>query len=587
MGITVKIINYKLKIKNLECPLVALLCFFFVFSSYNGLSQEKNTAPIVKTKSSATINGTRYYLHTVEKGQTLYAISKFYGFELNEIVLENPEAIDGIKPGQVLRIPIEKKKVVKVEYVDTSKYILHKVEKGQTLYSITKQYNITDEKLKQFNPELLNGLKGGQVLKIPIETKKAELPIVSATKDTSKIKNHNKFEKNIATENISMIEAANKTASKTDFSGEKKPEYNIALFLPFHASEANAIDVDKLVRGEAQFSNKTSVALEFYEGVMIAIDSLKKIKFNAKFFVYDVDDSDSSNLQLLLKKPELKSMDLIIGPLYGSSFLPVAKFAKENEIAIVSPFTQVNKILFNNPYVCKVSPSTALHMEQMAKFVVDTFRTQNVVLINTTSAFNKDDVYYNTFKLSANDYLKKHGMVDTLKETKNIAGLQLLLSTTKTNVIILPSTNQSFVTDFLSKLNAMKDKYKIVLFGMQAWSSYDNLDFEYLNNLSVHIPSNTFVDYDNEGTKKVIKYYRDKYNTDPSQYSFQGFDVSYYFCSMLLNIGSNFLNNIHESAFKGLQANFLFSQYPIENSGFENKEIFILKCHDFKLVKAN
>jgi ABC-type branched-subunit amino acid transport system substrate-binding protein len=63
-------------------------------------------------------------------------------------------------------------------------------------------------------------------------------------------------------------------------------------------------------------------------------------------------------------------MDLIIGPLYGSSFMPVAKFAKENGIAIVSPFTQVNKILFENPYVCKVSPSITLQIEKMARLML-------------------------------------------------------------------------------------------------------------------------------------------------------------------------------------------------------------------------
>lgn len=561
------------------------MCFALCTSSL--FAQEKESEPIHKTKSSATINGTHYYLHTVEKGQTLYAIAKFYGFELNDIVLENPEAIDGIKAGQVLRIPFEKKKVVKKEFVDTSKYVLHTVEKGQTIYSITKQYNVTDEKLKIFNPELLNGLKTGQVLKIPIEKPKTNLPEVLEVKKTDTLKSKNKFEKIIAKEAITTIDAANRIYPQSNYAGEKKQEYNVALFLPFHADEANALDLEKLIKGESQLPNKSSIALEFYEGALIAIDSLKKLKLNAKIFMYDVDDSDSANIQNLLKKPELKSMDLIIGPLYGTSFLPVSKFAKENEIAIVSPFTQVNKILFNNPYVCKVSPSSALQMEQMAKFVVDTFRTQNVILINTTSAFNKDDVYYNTFKSNANQLLKISGINDTLKETKTIAGVQLMLSTTKTNVIVLPSTNQSFVTDFLSKLNTYREKYKIVLFGMQNWMNYDNLDFEYLNNLTVHLPANNFVDYENKTTQRVIQIYRDKYKTEPGAYAFQGFDVCYYFISLLYNNGTGFLNNLSESEFKGIQANFLFSQFQIENSGFENKEIFILKYNNFKLVKAN
>jgi LysM repeat protein len=90
------------------------------------------------------------------------------------LVIENPEAIDGLKPGQVLKIPIQKKKTVKSEVIDTSNCIVHVVEKGQTLYSITKQYNVSDDVLKKLNPELLNGLKTGQKILIPSNKPKIE-----------------------------------------------------------------------------------------------------------------------------------------------------------------------------------------------------------------------------------------------------------------------------------------------------------------------------------------------------------------------------------------------------------------------------
>ncbi|MCC6447267.1 MAG: amino acid ABC transporter substrate-binding protein, partial [Chitinophagaceae bacterium] len=361
---------------------------------------------------------------------------------------------------------------------------------------------------------------------------------------------------------------------------------NIAFFLPFHADESNAIEIEKLVKGEEQFSNKTKVALEFYEGAKLAIDSLKKEKLNAKIFVYDVDDKDSLGVLNLLKKPELASMDLIIGPLYGSSFMPVAKFAKENEIPIVSPFTQVNKILFENPYVCKVSPSVTLQVERMATYVVDSFQTQSIVLVNG-GGLAKDVPFYNSFKKTANDYLmsKSATKKDTIKEAKGLSGLQSLLSTTQVNVVVLPSSNQSFVTEFISKLYALRDKYKIVLFGLQSWMNYDNLDFEYLNTVSLHTPSNTFVDYNNPKVKAFIKNYRESYKTEPDHFSFQGFDVTYFFINALKQNGTGFLNNLDQLKYNGLDANFEFSQFPVE-SGFENKYVFIQRYQDYQLVKA-
>ncbi len=526
-----------------------------------------------RTKSSAVIDGVKYYLHTVEKGQTLFAIAKIYNRDVNSIVIENPEAIDGIKPGQVLKISFEKKTKTEIVLADTTNYIYHKVEKGQTLYSISKQYGITDEKLKFTNPELQDGLKIGQTIKIPTNKKKTEEVKVAIEKNNATVAND--ITKNKETE-----------VAPTTYESKQKSTYNIAFFLPFHADEANAIELEKIENGQQQLSSKTALSLQFYEGALLAIDSLKKQKLNAKIFTYDIDDKDSLTIVNLLKKPELASMDLMIGPLYVSSFMPVANYAKEHSIAIVSPFTQLNKILFNNPYVFKALPSTTLQITQMAHFVVDTFHTQNIILINNGNL--REVPFINAFQNTANEDFKKAGypISDSVKEAKGLGALENLLTTNKTNIVVLPSNNQSYVTEFTSRLNVLKDKYKIILFGMQNWMTYDNLDIEYLNNLSLHFASNNFVDYENAITKMFIKNYRDKYKTEPELYAYQGFDISYYFISLLKKYGTGFMKYVNENNFKGIETNYNFSQYPLD-SGFENKFVYILKCQDYKLMKAN
>ena len=559
--------NLEFKIKNYFILLPALYLVLCVPVSF--------AQDIHKTRSSAVIGGVKYYLHTVEKGQTLFAIAKFYNRDVNDIVIENPEAIDGIKPGQILRIPVEKKKPVVSTVSDTSNYKLHKVEKGQTLYSISKQYGVSVDKIKFLNPELKEGLKEGQIIKI-------SSLLVSSDKKGNVKSSEIKQEKIIPKENANQKIIPEKS-SHSIYEGELKEEYNIAFFLPFHSEEANAMDMENLTKGLEQFPNKTRIALQYYEGALIALDSLKKQKLKIRLFVYDVDDIDSLYMVKLLKKPELAEMDLIIGPLYGSSFLPVSKFAKEKNIPIVSPFTQANKILFNNEYVCKVAPSTILQVEQMARFVADTFSTQNIILVNNNS--DKEASFYSTFKTNANQLLLERKK-DTIKEARGYGGVQSFLNKSKVNVIVLPSNNQSYVSDFLSNLNILSDKYQIVLFGMQNWLNFDNLDFEYLTNLSVHIPDNNFVEYDSLTTKKFIKAFREKYNTDPDPYAFQGFDVTYYFVTALQKYGTGFLEKLDDYKLDGVGNGFDFYQYPA-NSGFENKFVFILQYKDHKLVKAN
>ena len=561
-----------------------LSTLLFAICTSSAYAQEKVSTDIHKTRSSAIINGVKYYLHTVEKGQTLFAIANFYQRDVNDIVIDNPEAIDGIKPGQILKIQIKKKKPAELSANDTASFITHKVEKSQTLYSISKHYGVSIEKIKALNPELSEGLKANQLLKIPSLIKKTET-VETTTITSTTITNSTSTTQTITT--TTNTEAADRASlGYNNYKGEKKEEYNIAFFLPFQAEEASAIDLDKIIKGDAQFSNKTNVALQFYEGAMMAIDSLKKLNLHAKIFVYDVDDKDSLSIDNILKKPELASMDLMIGPLYGSGFIPVANFAKEHSIAIVSPFTQINKILFANPYVSKVSPSVTMQVEQMAHFVVDSFKTQNIILVNNSNP--KELSFFNTFKNTANEDLLKAGMTtaDSVRIGFGLGNTQSMLSTTKVNVIVLPSNNQSYVTEFISSMNTLKDKYKIVLFGLQNWMNYDNLDFDYLNNLSLHVPSNTFVDYQNPSTINFVKNYRLKYKTDPEIYVFQGFDISYSFVSLLQKEGTGFLKTLGENKFQGFGSNYSFSQFPAD-SGFENKFVYILKYKDYQLLKAN
>jgi LysM repeat protein/ABC-type branched-subunit amino acid transport system substrate-binding protein len=579
MGIIFEMMpNYiHMKLKKNLLLLISVCCFALSLHA-----QE------IKSTKVSTVNGVKYYMHTVAKGQTLYAIAKLYERTVSDIVIENPESIDGIKPGDVLKVTVEKNKPkenkpnnVAEATPDTASYLMHKVTAGQTLFAIAKQYNVSIEKLKTLNPLLTEGLKAGQSLKIQKKqiVQKAE---ENKSKPLKKEIDLKPIE-HTATVVKQVPETKSENAEPSNYSGQKKEVYQVAVFLPFHAAEANAIDKEKLLNFDEQLPNRSVIALQFYEGILLAIDSLEKIGVRAKLHVFDIDDTDSSKLETILKKTELSAMDLFIGPLYGSSFQPFAKFAKKKNIPIVSPFMQVNKILFNNPYVCKLQASSSLQLERMAQFVVDSFPHQQILVIDNANA--KEAGFLNSFKNTANELLHKKNM-DTIGVAKGFAAMQSMLITSKKNVVVLPSNNQSYVTEFVSRLNILRDKYKIVLCGMQSWQGFDNIDLEYFNNLSLHFPSNTFVNYQDTSTKIFLKNYRERFKTEPETYAYQGFDASLFFISELHKNGSGFLKNVNNDKYKGIICRYSFLQYP-SDSGFENKSVFILKYKNLELIPAN
>jgi LysM repeat protein len=524
-----------------------------------------------KSDKTQVIDGKKYYLHSVEKKQTLYQIAKIYGLDVNDIVLENPEAIDGIKPGQVLKIPFSKPVPVEkpvTTTLDTVNFLYHKVQAGQTVYAISRLYALTVEKIQELNPDAKAGLKAGQLVKLPKNP---------ATQEIYN-QNHPKTGTVIIGKNDVPV-----TLPVLDSAAAIKTVYNVAFFLPFHLDETNNIEVDKITKGDKKFPQRSEVAIEFYQGIRMALDSLEKKGYKIKACFYDVDERDSSDMNRILNDPLLKEMHLIIGPLYSGNFMKVARFAKEKNIPIVSPVLQQNKILFRNPFVSKATPAMTTQMEQMGEYIASQYAGQNIILLSS-----KDTTYSNPVKKRLAEMLASKNLTpaDTLKDVKSVGSISQNISSSKTNVIIVPSNAKVYVTDVLSKLNVLAEKHNIVLFGMPSWNGYDNLDVNYLSNLHYHYVTPSFIDYDNDTIKRFILTYRSQYKADPSTYVFQGYDVTNYYLQALHTYGLNFQSKLGAIKSEGLQTSFDFTNVS-SDSGFENKAIRVVGCTDHKQTRVH
>ena len=109
--------------------------------------------------------------HTVEAKETLYSIAKKYGVTVDELIKQNPKSKDGkLDIGEVLIIPNNQKNSPKIEDKKEEKK-LGKIylQPKQTIYSITKQYKITEAQLRKLNPDLDNHMKIGDAVVLPEE----------------------------------------------------------------------------------------------------------------------------------------------------------------------------------------------------------------------------------------------------------------------------------------------------------------------------------------------------------------------------------------------------------------------------------
>lgn len=604
--------------------LILIICF--VFGVWK-LSAQENTPVQV-------INGKKYYIYKVESKNTLYSISKRFNVEQEIIISENPEIKDGLKPGQELKIPVVNttKEAEKTPVSTKQNFTIHRVEQGQTLYAISKIYNVKIEDITALNPETEQGLKPGMELKIPVKKVEKQTVAVSQIQTTSK-ENKNtithkvqkgetlySISKQYETTQEEILKANNdlpnglivddeilipvttsniktqKVEQDTIYNYVKQKlnpenaidddvkandnEFVVALLLPFFTYENKVFEQNLKPNQKNEVISKSLVAMQFYNGFLMAVDSMVDMGYNVKLYVYDTAN-DSSSIEKIFKKEEARNFDLIIGPLYASGFNVAAKFAKERKIPIVSPFVQTPSILKNNSFTNKVTPSQIVLMQETASFIAANYASENVIVVSHNTL--KDKSLLNTFVTS---FRNKTG--NPLKEVNysvnGIGGVSNLLHPSKKNIIVIPSNEQSVITDIISKIYFL-NKENIVLVGTEGWQAFDNIDMEYINKLQLHWATYSYIDFESEKVKAWINKFRSKFATEPDNYAFQANDIAWYYFTVLNKNGMTYPANIQNIQWKGMAGGFEFEK--TEEGGFENKSVSILKVQDYIPVKAN
>lgn len=578
------------------------------------------------------VNGKSYYIHVVEPGNTLYSISKKYNIPIDVIEKENVSVADGLSLGEKVFIPVKKDAAQEFESINGN-FFVHKVEKGRTLYSLAKEFNLQQKDIIALNPEIdETGIKEGQEIKIPVKEIKQQKPAEEIAKaspsyqthfvkagetlyslsklyqvsvDSIKLVNNGLLEGLKVDQNIYIPIKQGRVASvqqnstelNTSIQGVKntvqsvvnanhKAVYKIALLLPFYLDENQEMPVNPLEK--KKIYPRSTFAVEFYQGVLVALDSISTEKVKFELLVFDTKGQDSSATDKILMKSEMKTVDLIIGPLYPSNFEKVARFALKHNIPVVSPVKQSNKVLLGNDNIFKVVSSRTSSINQIVRLVTDSFSRDHLLAIQYQN--NQESALVDTYIKEYNAAILRKNDTSRYSPVKKVVvsksdDILLHLKSNSNNVIFLPTTNSTFITNLftalITRLNSKEYSDCIVtLIGLEEWMQFENIDIEYFQRLNVHLAVNQFVDYEDESTKIVIKKYHEKTETYPTNNSFLGFDIASYFGSNFIKSGSVFSNETNAN--KRISTQFSFFKTGVE-SGYENTYTRMIKFENYQL----
>lgn len=354
---------------------------------------------------------------------------------------------------------------------------------------------------------------------------------------------------------------------------KKKTDHSIALLLPF---ELNSINLKTASRKDVA---KADLAIDFYQGFKLALDSLtvKGPNFNVQVFDTQYQETRIVNLAMA---SSVRSNDLIIGPVFPESIKSFADFAElRGETLQVSPLAASMPSEFNNPGLVTVNNTIDQHGRKIAEFISRNYKPElvNVVLINTQKT---DDAKFSSFFKSS--LTKLSGGKFRITERPTAIAIESYLNPSKNNLLIIASSDRLFLLPTLDKLYKLLDEgYKIEVFGHPSWIKAKYLSQEKMQALKTRISTSYYVNYKAQNVKNFIARYRDEYGFEPSEYSFKGFDIGYYFGELLEKYGKAYANHLDDSVYQGLHNNFKFSKDP--KLGYINNELIMLRYNNFEI----
>ena len=557
-----------------------------------------------------------YFLHTIEKGQSLYSISKMYNVTTSDIIRLNPGCDEKIYAGQTIKIP-KGKESQKGE-------TFHTIQAGETLYKLTTMYNVSAKDICEANPGLsAENFRIGQVILIPqkeekevavqtppVEQSNIQGPVVPRCKDMHKVKRKETIFSVSREYGISEQEliAANPELKK----GMKKGQF---LCIPYPAAttvqptqkeDPYAIPPSnsELFRKSKETPKEMSTIkaalilpfqedkrmVEYYEGFLMAVDSLKRTGTSLDLYVYD-SGKDISTLNTILAKNEMKKMDIIFGPMHQNQIKPLSDFAEKNDIRLVIPFSQKGEEVFNNPAVYQINtPQSYLYSEVYEHFTRQ-FPNAHVIFIEPTIADKEKAEFISGLKQE----LKSKGVsMQTVNESATKETLKAALRNDKENIFIPTSSTNVLLIKALPQLTLLvrdNPEQNIHLFGYPEWQIYTKDHLDSFFELDVYFYSsfytNTLFPAAVQFTNNYHKWYSKDLTSKFPNYAMLGFDTGFFFLKGLSRYGSELENNLPKMNLTPIQTGFKFQR--VNNwGGFINKKVFFIRfTKNFELVKLD
>lgn len=432
--------------------------------------------------------------------------------------------------------------------------IFHEVKRKETLFSISQKYDVSVNDILEFNNKLRDSrLRRRSTILIPVFNSVKET--ITVNKDSIE-----------TFYNISKLDSVYSKKRR------KNNQLNVSVLLPFRSA---TINYDSIKEVESLFEDRNlyTIALDFYSGVLYAVEDLKKLNISVKLNVFDTENSVNKILEIS-NNTQIINSDLVIGPLIPRNFETLSNLEFLESIPKVFPLSTI-PIKIIKGVVLAVTPRNLLRETMLDYLDKKIDRDENIVIIADSLNEEIDNRLTKIFPNSIKIKPEFEGYI--LPEL-----LDSLLVDSLPNKVIIESEIFTLISSVISQLNSqITSERDVRLYTTYRGNQYDDpsINVKDLGNLGFTYTSIS-KKINNDSISQFESNYINLFGSFPNKDVIRGYDVTKDIILRVL-IDNNLNKTVKYDEQAYTESKFL---YKIDSlGGLYNSAIYILKHKDYDI----
>ena len=497
---------------------------------------------------TTVVDLTKSYVVLPKEGK--WRVAYKFGITVEDLEALNPEMAEVLKVGDTIKVPNIPDTHEKA--VDNT-YDYYEVQPKEGFYRLKVKLGLEKEELEALNPQLVGSeLKVGMVLRVP---KKVDDDVPGMVTDDALV--------------------ASDLTKRTFNPGTK----HIAILMPF---KLNQVTFDSIqgTMNQIRKDSYLNFSLEFQSGVLIALDSLKKLGVSAKVDVYDTENK-TSTISDLIRDHNFEELDAVIGPLTQTSVEYTADKLSQFNVPVVSPITKTVKLTSNT---FQSRPAEGLLKNKVLNYFKARDSLTNTILIFDSKSEAKSADLKAAFVgaptvRSRKDkngkegyYIKPEDISKHLKPGKN--------------VVFLETETAGYASNVTGILNSLStEDIQIVLATTDMNSAFEGSEVsnQHLSNLRFHFAAIS-KSFDDDLDNGFVKKYTEIYGISPDKVAVRGFDVTMDVVLRLVTSTDLYTSTSDAPLTEYVENKFAYKKKSF--GGYYNDTVYLLQYDDLKIVEV-